>query len=66
VHSTASQIGTQLAAMAYQALQTNNMPQNQYPLDFSVTTNDYIARSLGLALDAKALSERLHRMEKRP
>ena len=66
VHSTASQIGNQLAAMAYQALQSNNMPQSQYPVDFSVTTNDYIARSLGLTLDAKALSERLHRMEKRP
>jgi hypothetical protein len=66
VHSTASQIGSQLATMAYQVLQTNNMPQSQYPVDFSVTTNDYIARSLGLTLDAKALSDRLHRMEKRP
>ena len=66
VHSTAGQIGSQLAAMAYQVLQTNNMPQSQYPVDFSVTTNDYIARSLGLTLDAKVLSDRLHRMEKRP
>ncbi|WP_342619671.1 ABC transporter substrate binding protein [Rhodoferax sp. GW822-FHT02A01] len=66
VHSTAGQIGSQLAVMAYQVLQTNNMPQSQYPVDFSVTTNDYIARSLGLTLDAKVLSDRLHRMEKRP
>lgn len=66
VHSTASQIGTQMAAMAVQALQAGNMPPNQYPADYTVTTNDYIARSLGMALDARALSDRLHRLDKRP
>lgn len=66
VHSTATQIGGQLAVMAYQVLQGNNMPQSQYPADFTVSTNDYIARSLGLTLDAKSLTDRLHRLEKRP
>jgi hypothetical protein len=66
VHSTASQIGTQMAGMAAQVLQGGSMPPNQYPADFTVTTNDYVARSLGMALDARALSDRLHRTDKRP
>jgi hypothetical protein len=42
------------------------LPASQYPLDFSVSVNEYVARSLGLSLDARGLGERLHRMEKRP
>ena len=45
-------------------LQTGNLPPNQYPTEFTVTTNEYVARSLGLRLDAKALSERLHKLER--
>ena len=42
------------------------MPVSQYPLEFSVVINDYVARSLGLTLDEGVLGERLRRMEKRP
>jgi ABC-type uncharacterized transport system substrate-binding protein len=69
VHSTATQAGIQVATMASHYLQTGNLPANQYPTDFTITTNEYVARSLGLSLDAKVLSERLRkldRQEKRP
>ena len=64
VHSTAAQAGVQLAAMASRFLQTNSLPGNQYPLDFSISGNEYVAHSLGISLDVKALSERLHKLEK--
>jgi ABC-type uncharacterized transport system substrate-binding protein len=69
VHSTAAQAGVQVAAMAGQFLQTGNLPSCQYPADFTITTNDYVARSLGLSLDARALAERLRKLdhaEKKP
>jgi len=66
VHTTPAQAGTQLAAMVLQYVLNNVLAPNQYPVDFTVTTNDYVARSLGLSLDANALSERLHKLEKRP
>jgi len=64
VHSTATQAGVQLASMASRFLQTNTLPANQYPLDFSLSGNDYVAHSLGISLDIKALSERLRKLEK--
>jgi ABC-type uncharacterized transport system substrate-binding protein len=64
VHSTATQAGVQVAAMAVQFLQTGNLPSSQYPADFTITTNDYVARSLGLSLDARALSERLRKLDR--
>lgn len=66
VQTTASQAGAQAAGMAMQYLHGNGLPASQYPNDFTISTNDYLARSLGLALDAKSLTERLHRLEKRP
>ncbi len=69
MHSTATQAGAQVAAMVGYFLQTGNFPTSQYPTEFTITTNEYVARSLGLSLDAKALSERLHkldRLEKKP
>jgi ABC-type uncharacterized transport system substrate-binding protein len=66
VHSAATQAGTQLAAMATQFLQTSTLPASQYPQEFSITVNDYVAHSLGLTLDAKVLTERLRRLEKKP
>ena len=65
VHSTATQAGVQLAAMASQFLQTNALPASQYPQDFSITVNEYVAHSLGLELDAKVLVTRLRRLEKK-
>lgn len=66
LHTTAMQASTRLAALALHFLQNNSLPASQYPGDFSVSVNEYVARSLGLALDADALSERLHRLEKKP
>jgi ABC-type uncharacterized transport system substrate-binding protein len=66
VHSTAAQAGAQLAAMAAHMLQTNSVPASQYPTDFSISANEYVARSLGLTLDVGALTERLRRLEKKP
>lgn len=66
LHSTPTQLGLQAAAMARQFLQGNGMPANQYPQDFRISTNEYVARSLGLSLDAEALTERLQKLEKKP
>jgi ABC-type uncharacterized transport system substrate-binding protein len=63
VHSTATQAGHQLATMTAHYLQTGSLPTSQYPNEYTVTTNEYVARSLGLTLDAKVLSERLHKLE---
>lgn len=66
VHSTAAQAGQQAASMASHFLQTNSLPASQYPADYTITVNAYVARSLGLALDAKVLTERLRKLEKKP
>ena len=66
VHSTAAQAGAQLAAMAGHWLQSNALPPSQYPTEYSISANEYVARSLGLTLDAATLSERLHKLEKKP
>jgi len=66
VHTTPAQAGLQLAGMAAHYLQSGALGTSQYPVDFTVSTNDYVARSLGLSLDAKTLTERLHKLEKRP
>jgi len=64
LHSTASQAGLRLAALAQHALQSGSLPTSQYPSDFSISVNEYVAHSLGLNLDAQDLNERLHRQEK--
>ena len=66
VHTTAAQAGIKVAAMASHFLQTGSLPASQYPGDFSISVNEYVARSLGLQLDARELTERLHKLEKRP
>jgi ABC-type uncharacterized transport system substrate-binding protein len=66
VHSTSTQAGAQLATMATHLLQSNNLPPSQYPTEFSISVNEYVARSLGLSLDAGALADRLRRLEKKP
>lgn len=66
VHSTATQVGAQMGTMASHFLQTNALPASQYPADFSITANEYVARSLGLSLNAAALTERLRKLEKKP
>lgn len=66
LHTAPEQVGVQAATMARAFLQSGALPQSQYPNDFSITVNEYVARSLGMALDAKALTTQLHLLEKRP
>ena len=66
LHTTLAQTGARVAALSSHFLQTNSMPASQYPSDFSISVNEYVARSLGLTLDATDLSERLRKLEKRP
>ena len=65
VYSTPAQIGIQAGATARGVLQGKTMPPPQYPVEFSVSVNEHVARSLGLTLDASALGERLRAMEQR-
>lgn len=66
LYSTPSQIGVQAAAMVRVVTQGGGVPSSQYPNDYVVGVNDYVARSLGLVLDGDVLSDRLRRMEKHP
>jgi ABC-type uncharacterized transport system substrate-binding protein len=66
VHTTTAQAGQRIASMASHFLQTGTLPPSQYPADFSISVNAYVARSLGLTLDADNLLERLRKLEKRP
>lgn len=66
LHTTSSQIGVQTAAMVRAVVQGGTLPPPQYPLDYVVGVNEYVARSLGLTVDGLSLAERLHRLEKRP
>jgi ABC-type uncharacterized transport system substrate-binding protein len=64
VHSTPLQIGRQAGVMAQAAFQGRPLGAPQYPQDFSVSVNEHVARSLGLSLEARDLTERLRRMER--
>ena len=66
LYSTPNQMGVQAAAMVRVVLQGSGMPPSQYPSDYFVGINDYVARSLGLALDGASLAGRLRRTEKLP
>lgn len=64
VHSTPRQIGQQAGALARGVLQGQPLGQPQFPLQFDVSVNEHVARSLGLRLDAANLTERLRRLER--
>ncbi len=66
VHSTATQVGAQAAAMARQVLLGGTLPTGQYPTEFTVTVNERVARSLDLPADEAELTERLKQLERRP
>jgi ABC-type uncharacterized transport system substrate-binding protein len=66
LHTAPDQIGVQTAGIVRGILLGGAVPAAQYPLDFRVSVNVHVARSLGLTLDEVALSDRLHRLEKRP
>lgn len=62
LYSSPAQIGAQAADMVRTALATGQLPSPQYPRQFIVDTNPYVARSLGLAIEsAAALEEKLRR-----
>lgn len=64
VYSTPAQIGQQAGLMARAVLQGQVLGVPQYPLQFEVSVNEHVARSLGLRLDAGSLTERLSRQER--
>lgn len=66
LHTTPLQVGSQAANMARGIVQRGLMPGPQYSLEFEVSVNEHVARSLGLLLDAAMLKERLRRLEKLP
>lgn len=66
LHTASAQIGVQAAVMARLWLHSGILPPPQYPVDFGVTVNEHVARSLGLRLDGAALADRLHRLEALP
>jgi len=66
LYTTPAQIGVQAAGMARQILQGGANPGQLYPVEFQVTVNDHVARSLGLSLDGPALTDRLRTQLKRP
>jgi ABC-type uncharacterized transport system substrate-binding protein len=66
VYSTPEQIGQQAGLLARGVLQGQPLGAPQYPLQFEISVNEHVARSLGLQLDAAALTERLRRQERGP
>jgi len=64
VYSTPVQIGQQAGLLARGVLQGQPLGVPQYPLQFEVSVNEHVARSLGLRLDAGSLAERLRRLER--
>jgi len=66
VHSSPMQLGSQAAHMVRQSLQGGAAPVSQYPVEFEVSVNTRVARTLGLTLYAADLSERLHKLEGKP
>lgn len=64
LHVTPTQIGLQAATIARGVLLGKALSAKPiYSLDFSVTVNEHVARSLGLTLDADALRARLRSRE---
>lgn len=66
LHTLPSQVGAQAAVLVRQFLQSGVLPASQYPLDFSISVNERVARSMGLDLDARDLTELLRRLERKP
>ena len=66
IYATPNQIGTQAAGLVRVWLQGGTLPAPQYPNDFEISVNDHVARSLGLNLDVRVLTEKLQNGAKRP
>ena len=67
LYSTPTQIGQQAGEVARQGLASGSLPPPAAPRHFRISTNPYVARSLGIGLeDASVLRERLERAEGTP
>ncbi len=67
LYSTPAQVGQQAGEAARQGLATGTLPPPAAPRHFRVSTNPYVARSLGIVLDEPGtLRERLERTEGNP
>ena len=66
IYATPQQIGLQAAGLARLALQGGSLPAPQYPNEFEISVNDHVAKSLGLNLDARSLTDKLLSGAKRP
>lgn len=67
LYSTPTQIGQQAGEAARIGLTSGSLPPPTAPRQFRISTNTYVARSLGITLeDAHVLHERLERAENPP
>lgn len=67
LYSTPSQIGRQCADIARTVLAGGTLPAAQYPRLFTVGVNTYVARAMGLQVEAESvIHERLERLERAP
>lgn len=67
IYTTPSQIARQAADIARQVWAGQTLPAPHYPKDFEISTNHYVARSLGLSLPEETqLKERLRQLESLP
>lgn len=66
IYATPVQIGQQAAGLVRLGLQGAALPPPQYPNEFEISVNAHVARSLGLNLDARTLTEKLLSAAKRP
>ena len=64
LYSTPAQVGQQAGEAARLGLATGSLPPPAAPRHFRISTNPYVARSLGIQLeDPAVLHERLERSE---
>ncbi|OYU43768.1 MAG: hypothetical protein CFE44_16580 [Burkholderiales bacterium PBB4] len=66
LYATPHQLGVQAAGLARQALQGSPSSGVQFPADFEIAVNEHVARSMGLKIDAKTLTEKLLSAGKKP
>ncbi|MBT0568768.1 hypothetical protein KIK84_00390 [Curvibacter sp. CHRR-16] len=63
LYTTPKQLAPQIVAQVMGVLSSNSVPAAQFPQDFTIDVNDYVAKSLGFATSAAVLTERVKRME---
>lgn len=63
LYSTPTQLTPQTASQVMRVLTNGVVPLPQYPQDFTVEVNDYVARSLGVSFTGAVLLQRIKQME---